>query len=121
MKRAVRSPIPCIALDRGSREPLHVQLAAALRRAIASGALPGRLPSTRSLSRHLGVSRNTVIAAYDALTLEGVLAARTGSGTWRKAEPVGLLKRPDLLRHSHYPFGARRLQDPDGNVLHIHR
>lgn len=62
-----------------------------------------------------------MIAAYEALTQEGVLAARMGSGTWRAAEPVGLLKRTDLLRGSHYPSGARRLQDPDGNVVHIHR
>ena len=121
MKHAGRSPMPLITLDRVSREPMNLQLAAALRRAIASGVLPDRLPSTRALARHLGISRNTAIAAYEALILEGVLEARTGSGTWRAAEPVGLLKRADLLRDSHYPFGARRLQDPDGNVLHIHR
>ena len=121
LKHPARSPIPPLALDRGTGRPLHRQLAAALRRAIASGALADRLPSTRALARDLGLSRNTVVAAYEALTLEGVLTARTGSGTWRAAPAAGVLKRADLLRGSHYPFRARQIQDPDGNPIHIHR
>ncbi len=40
-----------------------------------------RLPSTRALAQRLGVSRNTVLSAYDELAAEGRLAARVGSGT----------------------------------------
>jgi len=66
---------------RGSRtlaHALHGQLLAAIR----SGRLaPGlRLPATRALAQHLGVSRNSVIAAYERLAVEGHVAARTGSG-----------------------------------------
>ncbi|WP_020525390.1 MocR-like pyridoxine biosynthesis transcription factor PdxR [Catelliglobosispora koreensis] len=71
---------------------LHLELAVggrragletALREAIRDGRLsPGtRLPSTRDLARELGLARNTVSAAYEQLTAEGFLAARTGSGT----------------------------------------
>lgn len=67
----------------GSRQLLegcHRQL----RAAILDGRLaPGtRLPASRALAANLGVSRNTVTAAYDLLLAEGYLAARRGSGTY---------------------------------------
>lgn len=37
------------------------------------------LPSTRLLAKDLGIARNTVIAAYDQLALEGYLLMRRGS------------------------------------------
>ncbi|SFJ28159.1 transcriptional regulator, GntR family [Albimonas pacifica] len=48
-----------------------------------SGALaPGdRLPSTRSLAASLGISRGTVVEAFDQLRAEGVLDAKVGAGT----------------------------------------
>src|SRR6478609_3550625 len=51
---------------------------------IVSGRLkPGaRLPGTRALSQQLGVSRNTVILAYETLTSEGYLESREGAGTY---------------------------------------
>ncbi len=55
-----------------------------LRTAIRDGRLkPGlRLPSTRILAGSWGVSRNTVMAAYDLLLSEGYLCARHGAGTY---------------------------------------
>src|SRR5256885_6868926 len=54
-----------------------------LRHAILHGQLqPGtRLPSTRTLAEERGVSRNTVLNAYEQLLAEGYLEARVGSGT----------------------------------------
>jgi len=51
---------------------------------IVSGRLkPGaRLPGTRALSEQLGVSRNTIILAYETLTSEGYLESREGAGTY---------------------------------------
>jgi GntR family transcriptional regulator / MocR family aminotransferase len=64
--------------------PLHRQLFDALRAAILEGRLSAgsRLPSTRDLGREIGVSRNTVMAAYEQLVAEGFLEGRTGSGTY---------------------------------------
>ncbi len=64
--------------------PLYQRVYRAARRAILSAELaPGtRVPSTRSLATDLGVSRNTVILAYEQLLAEGYLTARAGSGTF---------------------------------------
>jgi GntR family transcriptional regulator/MocR family aminotransferase len=72
-----------IPLDPDLPEPLYRQIYRALREAMLGGRLlPGvRLPSTRTLATELGVSRNTVLAAYDQLLAEGYLDGRVGSGT----------------------------------------
>lgn len=69
--------------QRGSRQRLAA-LHAQLRAAIVDGRLRAglRLPATRELAEALGVSRNTVVAAYDLLASEGYLAARQGSGNY---------------------------------------
>ncbi|MBY0274365.1 PLP-dependent aminotransferase family protein, partial [Candidatus Binatia bacterium] len=64
--------------------PLHRQTYRALRDAILGGRLrPGeRLASSRELADALGVSRNTVLQAYDRLLSEGYAVARPASGTY---------------------------------------
>jgi DNA-binding transcriptional MocR family regulator len=69
--------------------PLNEQLAAGIERLIEGGSLPSgaRVPSERDLSAALGVSRTTVVAAYDRLRSSGSLRSRRGSGTrvaWRQ-------------------------------------
>ena len=55
-----------------------------LRGAILDGRIAprSRLPSTRSLAKELGLSRNVVLAAFDELIGEGYVSARVGSGTY---------------------------------------
>ncbi|MGB7817043.1 MAG: PLP-dependent aminotransferase family protein [Methylotenera sp.] len=67
-----------------TRMPNHRRVYQAIRRAITEQVLPSgsRLPSTRSLATDLGMSRNTVLAAFDQLLDEGYVAAKTGSGTY---------------------------------------
>jgi len=69
-------------LDSHSPVPLHEQVAAALRRAIAEGeAGPGeRLPPARDLAAVLGVNSNTVFRALRALRDEGLVEFRRGRG-----------------------------------------
>ncbi len=71
-----------VAIDPGSPEPLHAQVAAAIRRAIADGeAGPGeRLPPARDLAAVLGVNANTVLRALRTLRDEGLLEFRRGRG-----------------------------------------
>ena len=63
--------------------PLYAQLARALQEQLARGLLPpgARLPSERALGAALGVSRTTVVAAYDVLRATGWLRSHRGSGT----------------------------------------
>lgn len=76
--------------SRGSRllaKTLHAQL----RSAIVDGRLRAglKLPSSRALARQYGVSRNSVIAAYDLLLAEGYLTAHPRGGTYvARAVPV---------------------------------
>jgi GntR family transcriptional regulator/MocR family aminotransferase len=59
------------------------QLVSALREAIKKGNLKAgeRLPSSRTLASSLGLSRGTVMQAFDQLKSEGYLDGQTGSGT----------------------------------------
>ena len=63
---------------------LYQQLYQSLRSAILAGQLaPGtRLPATRTMARELGVSRNTVLLAYEQLLAEGYAVGQIGSGTY---------------------------------------
>lgn len=63
--------------------PLTAQIAASVRAAVASGALkPGDpVPSTRAAAAQAGVSRGTVVTAYDQLASEGYLLASQGAPT----------------------------------------
>jgi GntR family transcriptional regulator/MocR family aminotransferase len=72
-----------LRLDRTLPEPLGSQLERELREAIRSGRLGTgeRLPSSRALSRELGVSRGLVLDCYQQLQAEGYLTTRTGSAT----------------------------------------
>ncbi|WP_322060753.1 PLP-dependent aminotransferase family protein [Paraburkholderia sp. J63] len=58
------------------------QVMQALRERIASRALAAgaRVPSIRMMSEQIGVSKSTVVEAYERLVAEGTLIARRGSG-----------------------------------------
>src|SRR4051812_35951719 len=66
---------------------LYAQLARALKRAILQGQLKAgaALPATRALAAQLGLSRNTVLTAYETLCAEQLTVARIGSGTFVSA------------------------------------
>ena len=68
---------------RRSGAPLHREIYEALKTGIREGQFrPGsRLPSTRALCADLGVSRNTVLAAYEQLLAEGYALARERATT----------------------------------------
>lgn len=100
---------PALAEGEG---PLYQRLAAALGAAVDRGdAWPGMLlPPERVLADRLGVSRSTVVAAYQVLQAAGTVERRQGSGTRvaasagrgassaREAELVETLHRNVLFR-----------------------
>lgn len=71
-----------------SDAPLYQQIAERLRADIAAGALAAgaRLPTIRALAAQLGVNRDTVALAYDALAREGLVEATVGRGTFVRAD-----------------------------------
>ena len=84
-----------IKLDQTSVVPLNEQLTKALQEEIRHRLHPGdRLPASRILAECLGISRNTVTAAYKRLVDEGWCDARVGSGTC-VAEHLPLRERRD--------------------------
>src|SRR5262249_19815795 len=78
----VSSTNPTLTVDHFSPVPLHEQVAAAIRRAIADGeAGPGeRLPPAKDLAAVLGVNANTVFRALRTLREEGLVEFRRGRG-----------------------------------------
>ena len=71
-----------IVLDR--RQGLTRQLYQALRARVLDGRLGSgtRLPATRDMAAILGLSRNSVVRAYDQLYAEGFIETRVGDGTY---------------------------------------
>jgi GntR family transcriptional regulator len=78
-----------LEIDHASPVPLHEQVTAAIRRAIADGeARSGeRLPPARDLAAVLGVNANTV---FRALRDEGLVEFRRGRG----ASVTGIAPQP---------------------------
>jgi len=70
-------------LDGRLSVPLYKQVYERFRRGILTGQLErgARLPSSRQLANELGISRTTVVLAYERLLLEGYLDSQVGRGT----------------------------------------
>ncbi|MFD2651601.1 MocR-like pyridoxine biosynthesis transcription factor PdxR [Brucella rhizosphaerae] len=64
--------------------PLHARIQRSIRQLILDGALgSGKpLPASRALAKSLGVSRDTIEAAYAQLHAEGFIERRVGSGSF---------------------------------------
>jgi GntR family transcriptional regulator / MocR family aminotransferase len=140
MKKVSSGFSPLISIDRRAGRPLHRQVYDAFRNAIISRNLrPGqRIPSTRSLSSELGISRIPVLNAYAQLLAEGYIESRVGAGAFIssslpdlppvsvnksvRSAPVRLTPRPVTARSSILPryerpafmrgYGAFRLGSP---------
>lgn len=71
-----------MSIDSNSSEPVYLQIADHVRRAIAAGVYrPGEMiPSLRTLALELHVNPNTVQRAFEALEREGLVHARKGLG-----------------------------------------
>lgn len=88
--------------------PLHARIQRAVRQLILEGTLGvGRpLPASRALARSLGVSRDTVEAAYSQLHAEGFIERRVGSGSFVSERAQRLPGRGTPKREpTHKPMG----------------
>lgn len=75
--------IPAITLERTGSESLTAQIVAQVRGSILLGELRSgeRVPSTRALAARLGVSRGSVVTAFEQLSGEGYLVTTQGTPT----------------------------------------
>jgi GntR family transcriptional regulator/MocR family aminotransferase len=122
-----------IRIDESAPTSLQVQIAQEIRELILGGKLESgtRMPASRELAADLGVSRNTVVGAFERLMSEGLLEAREPTGTfvaqrfWADAasgpaaEPpapaVGPLDRP--VRHLQFHAESHIVVAPFGQSL----
>lgn len=77
--------------------PLYRWLYEELRAAILAGRLPSgaRLPATRDLAHQYGLSRPTIVTAFEQLRSEGYVEGKVGSGTYvSETLPDALLDAP---------------------------
>jgi GntR family transcriptional regulator/MocR family aminotransferase len=119
-KGSTALPFTPVSLDGSSEVPLYRQLYEWLRGAILAGQLrPGtRLQSTRELARELGVSRNTVMNAFEQLLAEGYLEGQVGSGTYvSRALPDDMLQARAPLAEKSPPKRSRRALSTRGEVM----
>jgi 2-aminoadipate transaminase len=86
-----------LQLDSDSELPVYVQIRNQLREQIKNGDFPAgsQLVPERTLARTLGVSRTTVVNAYDELEAEGLVKGHVGRGTivvggttWMDPQPI---------------------------------
>lgn len=112
-RRPVTLPPSVLPLAQERGRPLRWRLHQGLKAAILNGQLgPGaRLPSTRALADSLGISRSTVVDAFDLLTAEGFLDRRAGSGSYVSRQLQALQTASRTARRpagNSRPWPARR-------------
>jgi len=94
-------------------QTLQMQIYSSVRRSIMTGRLraEGRLPSTRALAAELGISRTTVLLAFEQLEAEGYIVPRRGSGNYVARELPERLSSADTvstLRTLRHPLLSQR-------------
>ena len=113
---------PFITLDEKSDAPFYHQIYETIRRSILSGGLPSgrQLPASRLLAKQLGVSRMTIVNAYEQLLAEGYLEGRMGAGTFVSAHlPEEFLQTSGFkrLEHQEKPLTRKVILSAYGSKL----
>ncbi|WP_026973156.1 PLP-dependent aminotransferase family protein [Aliagarivorans marinus] len=94
-----------LRLNNVARGQRYLSLAKQLRQLISEQrlALDSRLPATRKLAEQLGVSRTSVLNAYEVLVAEGLVRAQPGSGYYVAAVPAAAssAQRQSTASHVH--------------------
>jgi GntR family transcriptional repressor for pyruvate dehydrogenase complex len=113
------------------RRRLYQQIAEDIEQQILSGTFPpeSRLPSEQELADRYGVSRNVVREALKSLKEQGLVAIRTGSGTYVRRPTVKPISEAlnRFVRHSLDDFSIahfyeiRRMIEPENAALAAER
>src|SRR3954447_22748769 len=96
-----------IHIQRGEHASLQTQIREALVAAILDGQLAREepIPSTRKMAKSLGVSRNTVVLAYQGLLDDGCLVARERSGYYVAEKALEAVVIPKPAAKQNAPTG----------------
>ncbi len=111
-------------IDRDGNGPLYQQLTRAIKKLVVSGDLAygSKLLNTRDLAVELGVSRNTLRAAFDQLVAEGVIETRVGSGTFVAYAGLAHAKKPTLRAvRPQSRFSARVRKIKNFAIVNMHK
>jgi DNA-binding transcriptional MocR family regulator len=94
----MRAPYVSIRVESAGRRASAADIVASVGREVSSGALPAgtRLPPVRVLEQQLGISKNTVQAAYDELMARGIVEPREREGVF-VAGPAAALRAPEQV------------------------
>jgi DNA-binding transcriptional MocR family regulator len=110
-----------LTVSRNSDQPLAEQIVAGVKRQIDDRHLrPGsKLPSIRCFAEAYGVSRFTVVEAYDRLVALGYLQSRRGAGFYTSAGPAAPHNAPSDThkRNEQLIWLIRRLLEADDDAL----
>lgn len=116
-----------IAIERDDQRPLVDQVVDGIARAIDDRSFVGgaKVPSIRGLSKSHGLSRFTVVEAYDRLVAMGYLQPRRGAGFFAVTrEPIsretisqGPTAGSQHAQNEHLVWLIRRLLNADENLL----
>lgn len=128
-----------ISLDRGTSRGIYLQIGDQIINLIKDGKLAGgtRLPGTRQLAMELGLHRQTVVAAYEELSIQGWIESIPSKGTFvHRSLPItsprvfssrqqaqgpldraafSFTKRPNLKRTIIGPYQQSALSINDGD------
>ncbi|OPJ62410.1 PLP-dependent aminotransferase family protein [Clostridium oryzae] len=79
-------------INTDSEKPIYIQIFDAIKEMIETNMLPAhsKLPSTREMGRLLGVSRSTVITAFECLESSGFIYTLNGKGTFVSPKKIKL-------------------------------
>jgi GntR family transcriptional regulator/MocR family aminotransferase len=105
-----------VSLDRTHPLPLPQQLAGSVRALIDRGVLRAgdALPSSRAWAARLGVSRGTIVTAFEQLVAEGYLTSQTGAAT--TVNPALGQTHPNRRGAAQRPAGAASVPDAIGHA-----
>lgn len=111
----VAQALASLRLDPASKAPLFRQLYDAIKQAILAGQLGAgiQLPPTRALAILLGISRQTVLNAYEQLMAEGYLSGTVGKGTFVSEHVPPALARIPAATQALRPLSLRGRQFAD--------
>jgi DNA-binding transcriptional MocR family regulator len=110
-----------LTVSQNSDQPLAEQIVGGVKRQIDDRHLrPGsKLPSIRSFAETYGVSRFTVVEAYDRLVALGYLQSRRGAGFYTSAGPAATHTAPSDTHkgNEQLVWLIRRLLEADDNTV----